>query len=197
MSWNFSSHAGQKISVEQYIWLLGRYSFQVFARFYPWVIAILHVLCNMIQFFKFWYSIKIVYRKYYKGKSSQSNQVNEETWSRNLKKVNTQKFLESKLITKLAFHIYINSLSEKASQQLNALLRVIYKLKIEQRHLSLNVFITSQFLYDPTVWMFYNQKQNNQIDIIQGVTVSTPKWGQITMIYQTDCLLLINMYKSL
>ena len=29
------------------------------------------------------------------------------------------------------------------------------------------------------------------------VTVSTPKWGQITMIYQTDCLLLINMYKSL
>ena len=90
------------------------------------LIAILHVLCNMIQFFKFWYSIKIVYRKYYKGKSSQSNQVNEETWSRNLKKVNAQKFLESKLITKLAFHIYINSLSEKASQQLNALLRDIY-----------------------------------------------------------------------
>ena len=29
------------------------------------------------------------------------------------------------------------------------------------------------------------------------VTVSTPKWVQITMIYQTDCLLLINMYKSL
>ena len=32
---------------------------------------------------------------------------------------------------------------------------------------------------------------------MQVVTVSTPKWGQVTMTYQTDCLLLINMYKSL
>ena len=36
-----------------------------------------------------------------------------------------------------------------------------------------------------------------QTGIFPSVTVSTPKWGQITMIYQTDCLLLINMYKSL
>ena len=33
--------------------------------------------------------------------------------------------------------------------------------------------------------------------VLVTVTVSTPKWIQITMIYQTDCLLLINMYKSL
>ena len=38
---------------------------------------------------------------------------------------------------------------------------------------------------------------NSELDEVETVTVSTPKWVQITMIYQTDCLLLITMYKSL
>ena len=46
---------------------------------------------------------------------------------------------------------HVESLCKKASQKLNALLRVTWSLNFDQRKLLLNAFITSHFSYAPVV----------------------------------------------
>ena len=62
--------------------------------------------------------------------------------------------------------INVHSLCKKASQKLNALLRVTWSLNFNQRKLLLNAFITSHFSYAPVVWMFHSRKLNNRINKI-------------------------------
>ena len=62
--------------------------------------------------------------------------------------------------------INVHSLCKKASQKLNALLRVAWSLNFYQRKLLLNAFITSNFSYAPVVWMFHSRKSDNIINKI-------------------------------
>ena len=66
------------------------------------------------------------------------------------------------------FHLnsYFETLCKKASQKLNALIRVTWSRSSNQRKLLLNAFITSHFLYAPAVWIFHSRKWNNRINKI-------------------------------
>ena len=66
----------------------------------------------------------------------------------------------------LTFETHVESLCKKASQKLNALLRVTWSLNFDQGKLLLNAFITSHFSYAPVVWMFHSRKLNNRINKI-------------------------------
>ena len=61
---------------------------------------------------------------------------------------------------------HVTSLYRKASQKLNALVRVPQYMNLAQRRLIMNVFIFSQFGYCPLVWMFHSRKLNNRINNI-------------------------------
>ena len=60
----------------------------------------------------------------------------------------------------------ISSFCKKASQKLNALLRIVSCMTFDQRRLILNSFITLYFSYCPIVWMFHNRKLNEGINYI-------------------------------
>ena len=66
---------------------------------------------------------------------------------------------------KLTFESHVKSLCKKTSQKLNAFARIVSSLKFDQRKL-LNAFITSQFSYDPVVWMLHNRKSDNHKNTI-------------------------------
>ena len=77
-----------------------------------------------------------------------------------------EKLLGIKTDSQFCFQNHVKSLCKKASQKLNALLRVVCSLTFPQRKLLLNVFITSQFPYIPIVWMFHSRKLNHRINNI-------------------------------
>ena len=66
----------------------------------------------------------------------------------------------------VTFETHVGFLCKKASQKLNALLRVTWSHNFDQRKLLLNAFITSHFSYTPVVWMFHSRKLNNRINNI-------------------------------
>ena len=53
---------------------------------------------------------------------------------------------------------------QKASQKLNALIRIANYMNIDQRKLLFNAFFLSQFQYCPIVWMFHSRQINNKIN---------------------------------
>ena len=77
-----------------------------------------------------------------------------------------EKLLGVNIDSNLTFETHVESLCKKASQKLNALLRVTWSLNFNQRKLLLNAFITSHFSYAPVVWMFHSRKLNNRINKI-------------------------------
>ena len=77
-----------------------------------------------------------------------------------------EKLLGINIDSNLTFETHVESLCKKASQKLNALLRVTWSLNFDQRKLLLNAFITSHFSYAPVVWMFQSRKLNNRINKI-------------------------------
>ena len=77
-----------------------------------------------------------------------------------------EKPLDIHINNKLTFELHVRSLCKKASPKFNAFVgSIASSLKFDQRKL-LNAFITSQFSYDPVVWMFHNRKLNNHINRI-------------------------------
>ena len=77
-----------------------------------------------------------------------------------------EKLLGINIDSNLTFETHVESLCKKASQKLNALLRVTWSLDFDQRKLLLNAFIKSHFSYAPVVWMFHSRKLNNRINKI-------------------------------
>ena len=77
-----------------------------------------------------------------------------------------EKLLGINIDSNLTFETHVELLCKKASQKLNALLRVTWSLNFDQRKLLLNAFITSHFSYAPVVWMFHSRKLNNRINKI-------------------------------
>ena len=71
------------------------------------------------------------------------------------------KLLGIHIDNKLTFESHVRSLSKKARQKPNAFARIACSLKLDQRKLLLNAFITSQFSHAPVVWMFHNRKLNH------------------------------------
>ena len=78
----------------------------------------------------------------------------------------SEKLLGVKIDNKLKFEEHVENLCKKASQKLNALARLSSFMRFEQRKIIMNAFITSQFSYCPTVWMFHSRKLNNRINRI-------------------------------
>ena len=77
-----------------------------------------------------------------------------------------KKILGIHIENKLTFEPHARSLCKKASQKLNAFDRIACSLKLDQRKLLLNAFITSQFSYGPIAWMFHNRNLHNHINRI-------------------------------
>ena len=83
-----------------------------------------------------------------------------------IKSSKCEKLLGVNIDNNLTFETHVESLCKKASEKLNALLRVTWSLNFDQRKLLLNAFITSHFSYAPVVWMFHSRKLNNRINNI-------------------------------
>ena len=81
-----------------------------------------------------------------------------------------EKLLGLHIDNKLTFEPHIRFLCKKSSQKLNVFARIAYSLKIDQRKLLLNAFITSQFSA-PVVWIFHNRKLNDHINRIHKRTL--------------------------
>ena len=75
-----------------------------------------------------------------------------------------EKLLGIKIDHKVSFEPHVESLCKKASQKLSAVARLTSSLKIKQRKLLLNAFITPQFSYAPAVCMSHFRKLNNCIN---------------------------------
>ena len=67
---------------------------------------------------------------------------------------------------KFDFDEHATLLRRKASQKLNALVRVAQYMNLRQRRLIMNAFIFSQFGYCLLVWMFHSRKLNNRMNNI-------------------------------
>ena len=111
------------------------------------------------------------YMKANPGKYHLLLSATEETNTLNIEEVcikssKCEKLLGVNIDNHLTFKTYVESLCKKASQKLNALLRVTWSLNFDQRKLFLNAFITSYFSYAPVVWMFHSRKLNNRINNI-------------------------------
>ena len=65
-----------------------------------------------------------------------------------------KKLLGIHIDNKLTFEPYVRSLCKKASQKLNNFARIAFSLKLDQRKILLNAFITSHFSYAVVVWIF-------------------------------------------
>ena len=65
-----------------------------------------------------------------------------------------EKLLGIHIDNKLTFEPYVRSLCKKASQKLNNFARIAFSLKLDQRKILLNAFITSHFSYAVVVWIF-------------------------------------------
>ena len=96
--------------------------------------------------------------------TKESNTVNIEDICINSSKCG--KLLGVNIDSNLTFETHVQSLCKKASQKLNALLRVTWSLNFNQRKLLLNAFITSHFSYAPVFWMFHSRISNYRINKI-------------------------------
>ena len=111
------------------------------------------------------------YMKANTGKYHLLLSATEETNTLNIEEVcikssKCEKLLGVNIDNNLTFETHVESFCKKASQKLNALLRVTWSLNFDQRKLLLNAFITSHFSYAPVVWMFHSRKLNNRINNI-------------------------------
>ena len=80
---------------------------------------------------------------------------------------NKNKLLGIVLDSKLPFKGQINNLCKKASQNLNALAKVVPYICLEKKENSYeSICITSQFGYYPLVWMFHSRDLNNKVNYL-------------------------------
>ena len=84
----------------------------------------------------------------------------------NISSSQCQKLLGIKFDNTLFFDDHVSTICKKASNKLNALVRVANYMNFDQRRLIMKPFITSQFGYCPLVWMFRSRNLNNQINNI-------------------------------
>ena len=67
---------------------------------------------------------------------------------------------------KLSFTEHVHKVCDKASQKLNALVRLSSFMSLEKRRLIMKVFVDLQLGYCPLIRMFHNRTLNNRINRI-------------------------------
>ena len=72
-----------------------------------------------------------------------------------------------KIDHKFSFEPHVETLCKKASQKLNALIRIASSLMFKQIKVLLNAFVTAQFSYAQVALMFHSRKLNNRINHIR------------------------------
>ena len=77
-----------------------------------------------------------------------------------------EKLLGISIDTRLSFEHHVASLCKKASQKLDALVRIAHYMDFEKRRSLMKAFVISQFNYCPLIWMFHNRALNNRINKI-------------------------------
>ena len=75
-----------------------------------------------------------------------------------------QKLLGVNFDSSLSFEGHITS--KKASQKLDAVVRIVNYMDLSKRKVLMKTVITSQFSYCPIIWMFHSRKINNRINNI-------------------------------
>ena len=88
-----------------------------------------------------------------------ANIGNSKTWEGN-----QQKLLGITIDKNLSFDKYVIEKCKKASQKLNALIRICPYLTVDRKRSIMKAFIESQFSYSPLVWMFCGRSSNNRIN---------------------------------
>ena len=76
----------------------------------------------------------------------------------------TVELLGIKIDKDLKFTEHVSNLCKKGNQKLHALARISKYLTEDKRKIIMKTFITSQFNYNPLVWMFHNRTLNNKIN---------------------------------
>ncbi|XP_057299382.1 uncharacterized protein LOC130630003 [Hydractinia symbiolongicarpus] len=79
-----------------------------------------------------------------------------------------EKLLGITIDNMLTFSKHVKDLCKKASNKLNALVRLSPYMDQQKLYLILNSFILSQFGYCPLLWMFCNRTTNNSINRIHS-----------------------------
>ena len=75
-----------------------------------------------------------------------------------------QKLLGVNFDSSLSFEGHITS--KKASQKLDAVVRIVNYMDLSKRKVLMKTVITSQFSYCPIIWMFHSRTINNRINNI-------------------------------
>ena len=75
-----------------------------------------------------------------------------------------QELLGITIDSKLTFKSHVNNVCKKASQKLNALVKVSSYMDTNKRKILMKSFITSQFGYCPLIWMFHSRQLNGRIN---------------------------------
>ena len=75
-----------------------------------------------------------------------------------------EKLLRVHFDNRLTFDYHISGLCEKASKNINALVRVSQCMNLSKRKILTNAFFDLQFKYCPLIWMCHSRTNNRKID---------------------------------
>ena len=78
----------------------------------------------------------------------------------------SEKLLGVTIDNKLSFAGHVHKICEKASQKLNALVRLLSFMSLEKRRIIMKAFVHSRFEYCPLIWMSHNRTLNDKINRI-------------------------------
>ena len=82
-------------------------------------------------------------------------------------KASTKETLPGTLIdSELSFDKHVSSYCSKASKKLHAVVRIATFMSFKKCRLLMKVFIESQFIYCPLIWLFHSRMMNNKINRI-------------------------------
>ena len=110
----------------------------------------------------------------------------------------------------LNFNFHVNKLCKKARQKLHALARVSDYMRLAQRKVIMNAFVTTQFSYCPLLWMCHSRTMHAQLnkiheralrmvyrDHVSSFQVLLEKSGPVTIHHRNLQHLAIEIYKVL
>ena len=85
-----------------------------------------------------------------------------------------QVLLDITIDSNLTFENHINNICKRASQKLNALVRVVHYRNIQKRRIIMKSFVTSEFGYCSLIWMFSSSCLNNEINFAHERALRIP-----------------------
>ena len=95
-----------------------------------------------------------------------SKRVSNLTWYALNKHSSHEKFLGQTIDNELSFDEHIISICKTAKKKLNALRRMNYYMKQNQKEILLLSFIISHFSYCPLIWIFCSKKSTKKVNAV-------------------------------